>query len=189
MITKNMNYFITLPINYNDYETDLSGSIAWNGKRPMKATDGTIYDDVPRPSDNAYNSGNKYLYYLGALSDSQTTLESKYYSDIVIGTGTTQATDDDYKLENQVILQYSGRNLNLIYDDNNKVIGIKCQKTYTNNTTETYQITEIGYLKELRISTTSSSAYKKFLLARETFSPIEVAPNQNIIASFIYMFE
>lgn len=181
MITKNMNFFLTYPICYYD---DVKASIAWDGNRPMVATDGSSYTNVYTEV-----AKNQYLYYLGAESVSQLTTNSNLYSDIVIGTGTTQETDDDYRLENQVILQYSGRNLYLIYNDNHKVIGIKCQKTYTNNTTETYQISEIGYLKNLKLGSGSSAGVKKFLLARETFSPIEVAPNQSITASFIYMFE
>jgi hypothetical protein len=184
MITKNMNYYITIPIS-----NPTDGTSTWDGNRAMKSTDGTSYTNVSAPSNTQYNGANTYMYDLGASSESQDVATSTFKSDIIIGAGTTQETDDDYRLENQIILDYAGKHLDLIYDENNKVIGLKCQKTYTNNTTETYQITEIGYTKTLRTTTSSSSTIKKFLLARETFSPIAVAPNQSITASFIYMFE
>ena len=187
MITKNMNYYITLPMT-----NPKDGTSSWDGNRPMIDTEGTTYNDLPSPSNDSYsyNISNQYMNNLGAVSESQLLSNiSTDYSDIIVGTGTTQATNDDYRLENQVILDYAGKHFDLIYDDNNKVIGWKCQKTYTNNTTETYQITEVGYLKNLKLNRSGSSEIKKFLLARETFSPIQVAPNQSITASFIYMFE
>ena len=94
------NYYDNKSLNYKIKDIDIiyydsnNGSkpmnTTFNGKRPMKSIDGTNYTNVTT-NVTQYTGNNIYMFHLNAVSESQDVVNG-LYSDVIIGTGTTQET-------------------------------------------------------------------------------------------------
>ena len=104
---------------------------------------------------------------LGFRDDILTTQTST--STLYVGTGTTSASAEDFKLENIVETNLTAVSAHVYMTDDNLLL----EKIFTYSGAETIAITEIGLYKKVVI--TSSGAYKNLCFAREVLNtPIMV---------------
>ena len=94
-----------------------------------------------------------------------------YFKGIVLGTGTTPPTYNDFKIETPV--ESSG------YSNNSYSVSADCQQvltqSYTNKSSEDITVTELG----LFVSDTNANVnYAKVLLTRNVISPVTIKPNE-----------
>ena len=94
-----------------------------------------------------------------------------FFKGIVLGTGTTPPTYNDFKIETPV--ESSG------YSNNSYSVSADCQQvltqSYTNKSSEDITVTELG----LFVSDTNvSESYAKVLLTRNVISPVTIKPNE-----------
>ena len=119
----------------------------------------------------------------GALTynDTATTASSSnfYYFGIVLGTGTTAPTINDYKMESYIpegTLSYTGSSLTLPLTDgewaNNGTFSLT--QTVANNTNSPVTVTELGVYNSGATGTTKAC----ILLTRDVISPVTIAPNE-----------
>ena len=107
---------------------------------------------------------------------------------ILIGTGDTPPTYDDYTLENRVTLTSVSTNISYDVVTENNVVKFRTllTKTVNNNTQDTVTIKEIGVHKG--IYTTNNTTYQDILISREILSePIVIEPNGE--ATFVFYFD
>lgn len=105
--------------------------------------------------------------------------EQFYYFGIVLGTGTTPPTIDDYKMESYIpegTLSYTGSSLTLPLTDtewtNNGTFSLT--QTVANNTENPVTVTELGVYNSAITATTRAC----ILLTRDVISPVTIAPNE-----------
>ena len=94
--------------------------------------------------------------------------------DLIIGSGTTEVTLDDYKLEEQLLLDSYETRQTISYIDNETGRRVLLnQKTYTNNKDSTVSVSEIGWL-----------VYSRILIYREVLdNPISLLPGESVTIS------
>ena len=108
--------------------------------------------------------------------------------DILIGTGDTAPTYNDYSLENAGSLASVSTNISFDVISENNVIKFRTliTKSVNNNTQDTVTIKEIGVYK--RVYTTSEASSQNILISREILSePIVIEPNGE--ATFVFYFD
>jgi hypothetical protein len=132
---------------------------------------------------NAPNgSVNSNVYYDGGLSPHEIG--------IYIGTGTTPATEDDYKLEaplTKASLTHSGVIPEAILDDQNNIIGVRRIVTYMNNTMSAISVSEMGTYMRAYYGTGGFPA--DFLIERTVLStPVVLEPWQLIRVAFDMLY-
>lgn len=97
--------------------------------------------------------------------------------DIIIGSGTKEETENDYKLENQLFPSVTS--IGLTFDSQTKKLNLI--KTITNTTDETMYINEIGLLYNHMVYIGSSTTSKAFLIFRKVLpSTYELKSNQSL---------
>lgn len=93
------------------------------------------------------------------------------YRGIVLGTGTTPPTYEDFKIEAPV--ESSG------YSNNSYSISANCQQiltqSYTNKSSEDIIVTELGFFVS---DDGANGSYAKVLLTRNVISPVTIKPNE-----------
>lgn len=87
---------------------------------------------------------------------------------LIIGSGTTEPTYDDYKLESVIS---SGISASLAHSNGSTVV------TITNSGNQSISISEVGIVQYALISNNSSNN-SPCLIYRETFTPVVLAPNE-----------
>lgn len=102
----------------------------------------------------------------------------QYQRKICIGTGTTQASATDYKLENEIDSEKYHTNLDISCATGSgsyeKLSGINLSGTITNVSENPLEVTEIGMFGSQSNTSTNSNT---FLFAREVFdTPITISP-------------
>lgn len=104
---------------------------------------------------------------------------SFYYFGIVLGTGTTPPTIDDYKMESYIpegTLSYTSSNITLPLTDgewtNNGTFSLT--QTVSNNTENPVTVTELGVYN----SNSSNNTRACILLTRDVISPVTIQPNE-----------
>ena len=165
-----------------------TNNISYNFSR-FKATDETLLK-----SNYAVSSVNETLYLvprkvLGIDLDQTDTTNidtfiHKYNSnnvsgtcDIIIGSGTTPPTYEDYKIEQQIKLTVVG--VTIGYDELDK--STYCIKTLTNNTEESVTINEIGVITYCFSSLSTTNKTKTILISRDVLAEgFIVAPGETI---------
>lgn len=94
-----------------------------------------------------------------------------HYRGIVLGTGTTPPTYEDFKIEAPV--ESSG------YSNNSYSISANCQQiltqSYTNKSSEDIIVTELGFFVS---DADNNEYYAKVLLTRNVISPVTIKPNE-----------
>lgn len=119
----------------------------------------------------------------GALTynDTATTTSSSniYFFGIVLGTGTTAPTINDYKMESYIpegTLSYTGSSLTLPLSDgewaNNGTFSLT--QTVANNTNSPVTVTELGVYNSGATGTNKAT----ILLTRDVISPVTIQPNE-----------
>lgn len=116
-----------------------------------------------------------------SMSDVFTTVstsKNKLGSYFVVGTGTTQETEQDYKLENEIetLTLDSFVVTNKMSNEDHMNDKIYYRAVVTNNTTENITVNEIG------IESHQSSTYsedKTILWYRKVIDPVTIAPNES----------
>jgi hypothetical protein len=125
---------------FSDYGLDTDGNLIWNPQYELLRTNG-ISAIVERYTDKQ-PEGMNYSYLAGSL-------------ELIVGSGDTEPTVKDYKLENEIInselvvLSKDSENLHNLttktYNDNYPIIEVT--KTYKNNSlTESFTINEVGVI-------------------------------------------
>lgn len=154
----------------------------------IQSSDGNYVTLVRTDGSNYQTSVNSYIFssllglgkvYYGSVSqieshlDSGSSMSSRNF-DLIIGSGTTPVTEDDYKLENQLLLAANEQRCNITYiDDETGRRVLLSQKTYTNNTDSTVSISEIGFL-----------VYPLILMYREVLdNPISLLKGESVTIS------
>lgn len=129
------------------------------------------------------NSGNNQLTINGALTYNETATSAASYVfsswGIVLGTGTTPPTIDDYKMESYIpegTLSYTGSSFTLPLTDgewaNNGTFSLT--QTVANNTEAPVTVTELGVYNSGNTGTTRAC----ILLTRNVISPVTIQPNE-----------
>lgn len=99
---------------------------------------------------------------------------------IVLGSGTTEPTVNDYFLQNYITSGFSATVTQTAGVDNNDDVFTDFLITITNTGNSTLTIGEIGYIQYIAATTTvgsTSSSKSNFLLDRTVLStPVEIAP-------------
>lgn len=147
---------------YNVLGTLLAGTTTSNGLKD-------IYGDT---KDIMYNSGSSgYLYELAQKLTPATISASYTAGGIVLGTGTTLPTLDDYILAGSRVTTISG-SLSVTREYDSSGITVKCTCTITNTGSDSITIGEIGYCGSCYIA---SGATRVYLIDRTVLdSPITI---------------
>ena len=136
-----------------------------------------LYRKTTTGIDTKISNGNiDTIYSLSGSFYSNTTGNSSinsigFFKGIVLGTGTTPPTYQDFKIETPV--ESSG------YSNNSYSVSADCQQvltqSYTNKSSEDITVTELG----LFVSDTDvNENYAKVLLTRNVISPVTIKPNE-----------
>lgn len=160
-------------LNNNFYKA-VAGALCGNTKQNMKEmvkTDGTVTNDLSS-SYAVPNNMNPFSYMNNVYSANASQLAGTNGGGIIIGTGTTPPTVNDYKLENQIT---SGFGSTTSFPNNDSAVynakGIVSCCTITNSSqTDDLVINEIGYIK-------GRAGYWNILYDRIVLdTPITIAP-------------
>lgn len=134
----------------------------------LKSTTGSEYKISNGSASVIYSvSGSKYSNTTG--TNGIDTLGS--YKGIVLGTGTTPPTYQDFKIETPVESSGYSNNSYSISADFQQVL----TQSYTNKSSEDIIITELGLFVTKSIS---NENYAKVLLTRNVISPVTIKPNE-----------
>lgn len=139
-----------------------------NSSNPLfrKATTGTEYKIKSGSLSSIYSiSGSMYN-----TKDVNGIETAGCYKGIVLGTGTTPPTYNDFKIEAPV--ESSG------YSNNSYSISADCQQvltqSYTNKSSEDITVTELGLFVS---DADSGPSFAKVLLTRNVIEPVTIKPN------------
>ena len=135
----------------NNFYKAVAGALSGNTERNMKEmtkTDGTVTSSLTS-SYAVPNEMNPFCHMSGVYSANNSQLTSANGGGILIGTGTTPPTVNDYKLENQIT---SGFGSTTSFPNSDSAVyntkGIVSCCTITNSSqTDNLVINEIGYIK------------------------------------------
>ena len=138
--------------------------------------------DVIDQSGDAYTVGNpsdSSGYYLYVEVDA-----GDYGAGVLIGSGTTPPSNDDYKLESKYdtsVFNYGSVSVSSVVEEEGYV-KIKIARQFTNISGSEKTINEVG----LAAYTQSSGGYTKFLIARDVLDqPITLADGEIIIIRYV----
>lgn len=175
MITRNLkNLLCCVPLRINT-------STGAKGLLPIKLTDGTIY----------YGYGG-IPQFPGSSISSIPLATSATGSGIVLGSGTTPATENDYRVES-VVSGVTGSVIAIQGIDDNKPY-LNMSVTVTNNGSTDKTISEICYQQYVSVTATqggtSSNAPYPMLIDRTVFStPVTIPPNSSVLIDYrIYIY-
>lgn len=128
------------------------------------------------------NSGNNQLTMNGGLTYNETAKTGSYVFSswgIVLGTGTTPPTIDDYKMESYIpegTLSYTGSSFTLPLENgewaNNGTFSLT--QTVANNTENPVTVTELGVYN----SGLTGTSTRCILLTHDVISPVTIQPNE-----------
>ena len=158
----------------NNFYKAVAGALSGNTELNMKEmtkTDGKVTNDISS-SYAVPNEMNPFRYMNNVYSANNNQLASANGGGIIIGTGTTPPTVNDYKLENQIT---SGFGSTTSFPNSDSAVynarGIVSCCTITNSSqTDNLVINEIGYIK-------SKAGYWNILYDRIVLdTPITIAP-------------
>ena len=158
----------------NNFYKAMAGALSGNVERNMREmtkTDGTVTSSLTSSS-AVPNEMNPFRYMNNIYSCNSNQLESTNGGGIIIGTGTTPPTVNDYKLENQIT---SGFGSTTSFPNSDSAVynakGIVSCCTITNSSqTDNLVINEIGYIK-------GRAGYWNILYDRIVLdTPITIAP-------------
>ena len=143
----------------------------------MKTVQNGVVDTSGKTHNILYSSSRVDKIFTGAniIRSSNSTVEGVY-----IGTGTTPATTDDYKLEAQINSGYSQAyadsvSINVDADG----VSVFASIALTNTSTEAFTISEIGLAGKVCNSSSSSSNTCLALIDRTVLEePITINPNE-----------
>lgn len=110
------------------------------------------------------------------------------YSNLIIGSGTTAVTADDYKVEEEITADVSCLSVSTTYNMTEGTI--KFVKVIQNNSeTETLTVTEVGLSVVFHNNSTNGVNCPQILVYREILeTPIVVAPGEDFAVSITHKF-
>lgn len=139
----------------------------------------TSNDMLGRGGNTNSNSGTTNNGALTYHETASTSTSNWYYFGIVLGTGTTAPTINDYKMESYIpegTLSYTGSSLTLPLTNgewaNNGTFSLT--QTVANNTENSVTVTELGIYNAGASGTTANC----MLLTRDVISPVTIQPNE-----------
>lgn len=158
----------------NNFYKAMAGALSGNTElnmSEMTKTDGNVTGNISRSSAQP-DEMNPFRYSTNVYSANASQLKSENGGGIIIGTGTTLPTVNDYKLENQIT---SGFGSTTSFPNSDSAVynakGIVSCCTITNSSqTDNLVINEIGYIK-------GKAGYWNILYDRIVLdTPITIAP-------------
>lgn len=114
------------------------------------------------------------------------------YCTLKLGTGTAEATVNDYSLESEdSALTYVSGSASGGYTNDNLSVGGSVKTvvaTFINNTTEAVTITEVGLFVNYAVSYDldgTNNTRRNFLMAREVIDPVEIGAGETYTFTFV----
>lgn len=174
MITKNLRALLGAFTNNSNYSKAVK----------LKSEDGTAYLGSGYPGLTTSPGA--------AWTNNLASSTSYSYSNLRIGTGTTEPTADNYSLESETTaLTLVSASASGSYTNNNLSEGNSAKTivaTYVNNTTEMVTISEVGYFIQHAQSYNldgTNAGYQNFLMAREVIDPVEIGAGETYTFTFV----
>lgn len=173
MITKNLRALLAAMTSNTNYIKSVK----------LKSEDGTVCIGGAYPGATTT---------LGAAWYNTSISGSYAYSNLRVGTGTTEPTADDYCLESEATsLTLVSASATGNYTNNNLSEGNSAKTivaTYVNNTEEAVTISEVGYFIEHAESYNldgTNRTSRNFLMAREVIDPVEIGAGETYTFTFV----
>lgn len=170
--------------NSNNYVTvDMSAN-------PIRGTNGT-YRDYVHTYSTSYADSPLHRPVNAIVSQTATTWTNEYYwSNLVVGSGTTPVTMEDYRIESE-ITTLSCLSVSVSYDPENGTVTY--DKTIKNTSSGTITVSEIGIVGLMKyyssVHTSNSGTTFPVLCYREVLdTPIVVAPGESFTVSITHKF-
>ena len=152
-------------------------TIADTSAKVFKTTTGVLVNRFQNSNNSANTTTNGQLTY----SDTNTGQGSVWGNyGIVLGTGTTPPTIDDYKMESYIpegVLHYARATISTPSNTTGEWANsgaFSLTQTVANNTENPVTVTEIGVYN----GTSTSSTYISMLLTHDVISPVTIQPNE-----------